>query len=287
MNCDTAFNLMTNPHGADSQALEQHLAACPRCRAMQETIAPALAGMEIARQGADASAEEFDLTWRRPEGTLPTFAAKEAIAIAEQAAAALGTRTAVAFPGNARRTRGLRIARSAALVVFGGLVALAVIPSLRSSAPSAQKSACRRSEAASVSTGGRTAAEVQALIAACATCHSALREDVRENGALRRHEGWQFASGPEFRLLQSILRQAAESTACPQNSGLNEGRLLCRRLQPLDADVFELDRVGVAGEPEESRFAVFSRVGRVGHQLSNLAQVAVQNRHAVQFDLYG
>jgi len=287
MNCDTAFDLMTDPHGAASQALEQHLAACPRCRAMQETIAPALAGMEIARQGADASAEEFDPPWRHPEGALPTFAPKEAIAIAEQAAAALGTRTAVAVPNNARRTRVLRIARSAALVVFGGLVTLAVVPSLRSSAPPAQRSACRRSEAAAVPAGGRTAAEVQALIAACATCHTAPREELRENGALRRQESWQFATGAEFKLLQAFLRQAAQSTACPQNADINEGRLLCRRLQTLDADVLELDRVGVAGEPEETRLAVFSRVRRVGHQLGDLAQVAVQNRHAVQFDLYG
>lgn len=288
MNCDTAFDLMTDSQGAASKALQQHLGECPRCRAMQETMSPALAGMQIVRQPeSESSSGEFDPPWRRSEGALPTFATREAIAIAEQAAAALGTRSTIALPENARRVRALRLARSAALIVFGGLVTLAVVPSLRSNAPPVQKSACRRSEGASIPAGGRTAAEIQALIAACASCHGASREDLRENGALRPKEIRQFARGDEFRLLQAFLRQAAESTACPQNANLDEGRLLCRRLQPLDADVAELDRVGMAGEPEEARFAVFPRVRRVGHEFFDLAQVTVQNRHTVQLDLYG
>ncbi len=42
MNCDTAFDLMTDAEGAGSLALANHLAGCPRCRQMQETLAPAL-----------------------------------------------------------------------------------------------------------------------------------------------------------------------------------------------------------------------------------------------------
>ncbi len=42
MNCDTAFDLMTDAEGAASLALANHLAGCPRCRQMQETLAPAL-----------------------------------------------------------------------------------------------------------------------------------------------------------------------------------------------------------------------------------------------------
>ncbi|HEY2253078.1 MAG TPA: hypothetical protein VGH74_18525, partial [Planctomycetaceae bacterium] len=42
MNCDTAFDLMTDSHGSRSGALAQHFETCPRCRQMQETLAPAL-----------------------------------------------------------------------------------------------------------------------------------------------------------------------------------------------------------------------------------------------------
>ena len=42
MNCDTAFDLMTDPETAGSSALARHLESCPRCRQMQQTLAPAL-----------------------------------------------------------------------------------------------------------------------------------------------------------------------------------------------------------------------------------------------------
>ena len=42
MNCDTAFDLMTDANGSRSGALARHFVTCPRCRQMQETLAPAL-----------------------------------------------------------------------------------------------------------------------------------------------------------------------------------------------------------------------------------------------------
>jgi hypothetical protein len=42
MNCDQAFDAITDPTGAESAALREHLARCPRCREMQETLSPAL-----------------------------------------------------------------------------------------------------------------------------------------------------------------------------------------------------------------------------------------------------
>lgn len=42
MNCDKAFDLLTEPAAAASAALSAHLARCPRCRQMQQTLSPAL-----------------------------------------------------------------------------------------------------------------------------------------------------------------------------------------------------------------------------------------------------
>lgn len=42
MNCDQAFDLMTDPSADDSAVLHQHMGACPRCRQMYETLSPAL-----------------------------------------------------------------------------------------------------------------------------------------------------------------------------------------------------------------------------------------------------
>jgi len=289
MNCDIAFDLMTDPQGASSQVLQQHLAECPRCRAMRETIAPALEGLLIAAQPDEAlPPRTLNRPWNRPTTALPGFAPMEAIAIAEQAAAALaGSKAPTSTPNAAPRRRLPRVLQSAAFIALGGLFTLALIPVFRPAADPARESGCRRQEAGSIPDGGRTAAEVQALIAACAACHGKASVREPETGRLGRTTFWHIAQEEEFKLLRSFLRQAAESTACPQNDIAPEGTLLCRGLQPLDADVPELDRIGVPGEPEEARFAVFTRVRRVVHQLGDLAEIAIQNRHAVELDLYG
>jgi hypothetical protein len=42
MNCDQAFDAMTDPNGPDSAELWRHLSGCPRCRQMYETLEPAM-----------------------------------------------------------------------------------------------------------------------------------------------------------------------------------------------------------------------------------------------------
>src|SRR5690606_13094974 len=42
MNCDHAFDLMTDPALDDCAQLHAHLDECPRCRQMYETLSPAL-----------------------------------------------------------------------------------------------------------------------------------------------------------------------------------------------------------------------------------------------------
>ena len=42
MNCDEAFDALTDPEQASNRALAWHLEFCPRCREMQNVLAPAL-----------------------------------------------------------------------------------------------------------------------------------------------------------------------------------------------------------------------------------------------------
>jgi hypothetical protein len=42
MNCDEAFDALTDIDGRESDELERHLNLCPRCRQMREVLAPAL-----------------------------------------------------------------------------------------------------------------------------------------------------------------------------------------------------------------------------------------------------
>ncbi len=42
MNCDEAFDRLTAPRDTEDALLDAHLADCARCRAMQETLSPAI-----------------------------------------------------------------------------------------------------------------------------------------------------------------------------------------------------------------------------------------------------
>jgi hypothetical protein len=43
MNCDEAFDALTDPRRPDDRELQRHLELCPRCRQMQSVLEPALA----------------------------------------------------------------------------------------------------------------------------------------------------------------------------------------------------------------------------------------------------
>ena len=48
MNCDMAFEHLTDPNRRDRDELQRHLAACPRCRQMKETLEPAFDLLDAA-----------------------------------------------------------------------------------------------------------------------------------------------------------------------------------------------------------------------------------------------
>jgi len=78
MNCDQAFDCLTDSGRRHSAQLEEHLAHCGRCRQMQETLEPAL-------DLFDELVPEPDLSARTVTQTL----APESVRVAEQAASRL------------------------------------------------------------------------------------------------------------------------------------------------------------------------------------------------------
>src|SRR5262245_62719666 len=93
MNCDTAFDLMTNAEGSRSVALARHLDECPRCRQMQATLSPALDFL-VATPPADGAHEPaVPPSATAGTGRRQPIVTAEALRIAQQTAIALRTRT--------------------------------------------------------------------------------------------------------------------------------------------------------------------------------------------------
>ncbi|MBI3864124.1 MAG: hypothetical protein HY290_19755, partial [Planctomycetia bacterium] len=89
MNCDTAFDLMTDAHGSRSGALAEHFDTCPRCRRMQETLAPALDFLSD-ETALDRSLHVHDAVQSSSDGN--PFVTAEAVQIARQVASGLAVR---------------------------------------------------------------------------------------------------------------------------------------------------------------------------------------------------
>lgn len=68
MNCDEAFDALTDPNWQDNSALKWHLDFCPRCREMQQVLAPALA---MFAGETDSSAPSPNETGAMPKPRLP------------------------------------------------------------------------------------------------------------------------------------------------------------------------------------------------------------------------
>lgn len=167
MNCDMAFDLMTDAKTAGSSALARHLESCPRCRQMQETLAPALS---LLSQDAPvdpspeypSAAGEAGVRARQPMVTV------EALKIAEQAA----TRLTAPFETPHVRLKRLagRSIRYAAAFAGGLLLAVTVFATRDAEVPNEEN--CTRRDAGRNDIE-RSAAEIRALALSCAACHDA------------------------------------------------------------------------------------------------------------------
>jgi hypothetical protein len=167
MNCDTAFDLLTDAEGSRSLALARHLDDCPRCRQMRETLAPALE--YLWADGAPAPAREFSGVFEAGrEGKRPAFVTVEALSVARQAAADLMTRAT--SPRARWRLLAARSLQYAAVFAAGLFVASALFEMREHPAPAGK--VCTRDEARRIDVQ-RSDAEIRTLVLSCAACHDA------------------------------------------------------------------------------------------------------------------
>src|SRR5262245_54873755 len=93
MNCDTAFDLMTDAEGSRSVALARHLDECPRCRQMQATLSPALDFLVATPPAGDAHEPAAPHSVTGSRGRRQPIVTAEALRIAQETAISLRVRT--------------------------------------------------------------------------------------------------------------------------------------------------------------------------------------------------
>jgi len=182
MNCDEAFDALTDPAQTDAESLARHLADCPRCRELKLVLEPALSllcgELPAERPYAWDSPDELSKDGFGAQKPVP-FLSTEAVALAESVAQQLTSHRAAKcatsngfFPVR----RGLAIAaRSTALVLLGALAVLCFDQQSRSgrpvvpaAAPLIRGQSCTRGEIAKDSDGKQDARNV---ILSCVECH--------------------------------------------------------------------------------------------------------------------
>jgi hypothetical protein len=179
MNCDMAFDLMTDAEGCQSAALGQHLASCPRCRQMQETLAPALGFLADSAWNSSAHEPSGDCDAASGNTSRHPFLILEALKVARDTASALAVRTETrpdrmnAFVG--------RALRFAAVFAAGVVLGLVLLENRDRSAIEGKE--CTRHAAARDGVA-RSDAEIQRLALSCAACHDAATKPIDNRATL-------------------------------------------------------------------------------------------------------
>ncbi|MCH8830028.1 MAG: hypothetical protein IID45_10675, partial [Planctomycetes bacterium] len=139
MNCDQAFEWITEPSRRNQPALQQHLRHCRRCRQMQEVLAPALELLTPAADeiipGFEPAAMHSGFESQPPPHAIP-FLSPASVRVAEQSARTLARTEVKAIEFKpSQRTRFSRLAGiAAALLIGAGLAFAAFGPVFRRSA---------------------------------------------------------------------------------------------------------------------------------------------------------
>jgi len=125
MNCDEAFDCLTDPARRDGDELKWHLGHCPRCRQMKDVLSPALDLFAPPAGSTEfgvlsSSIDESGLDLERASSRPATISA-ESILLAERTAAELSRRAR--DPRRLRRRFG-SIARFAAIFLLGAVITL-------------------------------------------------------------------------------------------------------------------------------------------------------------------
>ncbi|MBS0265288.1 MAG: hypothetical protein JSS02_25365 [Planctomycetes bacterium] len=179
MNCDTAFDLMTDSEGCHSRALVQHLESCPRCRQMLDALSPAL---DFLAEDTECELDALpDSTSSHALDLHACPASAESLQIVRQASARLEYRSG---PSSARtrRTWGQSIKYAAAFAAGVFLASVVLFP--RERATSVVPTECTRFQLASAEST-RSSAETLQLAQSCAICHQSSDPGQKEHSSDR------------------------------------------------------------------------------------------------------
>jgi hypothetical protein len=127
MNCDDAFDALTDPVSANAAALAEHLAKCPRCRDLKQVLEPALSLLcgDLPAEPAMPATLLQEGREKYADAPRKAFLSVEAIGMAEAAAARLASLSAPSASRPAVRASGHRFSRrvlqGVSCAAFGGL----------------------------------------------------------------------------------------------------------------------------------------------------------------------
>lgn len=172
MNCDEAFEHLTDPALRNHVELHWHLDMCPRCRQMQETLSPAL---ELFDPPAGFSESHFQSAEshrsNRPESV--GFLSPETVELAERSAARLASR-APAPPSTGKSYKHVLLSCAVGVLIGAsvtfGLVGFGLHPEQSAAGPhSAADQQC------SWKLPGRSKSDLKAesreVVRSCVVCH--------------------------------------------------------------------------------------------------------------------
>ena len=168
MNCDQAFEALTDPGRRHDRELERHLDACPRCRQMQAVLEPAL---ELFDEPLPASLAHS------PSAAQAPLLSAETVRLAEREAAALRRRVT---GGQFTRTGVIAtLAASAALFAMGALTALGLGTASERTvdAPPPRPAAVAEQCLWSLQDRQEEPGSARAIVLSCVSCHLPARSD--------------------------------------------------------------------------------------------------------------
>jgi hypothetical protein len=181
MNCDDAFDALTDPVGADTAELAEHLAVCPRCRELKQVLEPALSllcGDLPAEPARPATLPQEGRGKDHAVTSQTSFLSVDAIRVAEAAAARLASLNALSGGRPAVRLSKKRVSRrvlqGVLCAAFGGLVVFCVGLWGRKADVAPQPSIVPSVRPAGVCTRNtvpKTRENARAVILSCVACH--------------------------------------------------------------------------------------------------------------------
>ncbi len=159
MNCDQAFERLTDVAALPDACLDEHLAQCPRCRAMQQTLSPALDWLTLA------STENFSASSPDWNGTHSPLLSEASVAVAADIARRLPR---LGYAQTTRKALGIAL-----VALFGMAFGAFAIGQPPKPAPTAAVNSSSVPVTACLwpQRGTERAGNAQTIIDSCVACH--------------------------------------------------------------------------------------------------------------------